>query len=223
MILATKPGGSGARFRPGLLIYLMLHMVMLHGSEYATGAAGWTAQAATGAGRIYHREVQDSLVPLVMIATSFNSDPAAVHAIVTDYDRFAGFIPHVLESRVLRREGSHQWVFHHLHFPGPVADRVYVFRSTDSGSAAEPGYRVEWQLSDRRFPGVDTSVGIRPQRFSGFWELRPAAQGTATEARYAVHSDPGGYIPAWLVVRMTDRYVQQVVEAVRERLRGKGP
>ena len=40
----------------------------------------------------------------------------------------------------------------------------------------------------------------------------------STEAHYAVHSDPGGIVPGWLVTGMTERYIQQVVEAVRHRL-----
>lgn len=223
MCSASRPAGSAVRFRSMLFVGLCFHLGMTQVDAGATDAPGWVPVAVTRAGRIYHRDVQASPVPMIMIATTFKAPPGRVHAVVTDYDRFAEFIPNVLESRVLTRERSHQWVFHHLHFPGPVADRVYVFMSTDSPGSEQSGYRVEWHLSERQFPGVDVSAGIRPQRFSGFWELRPAADGAATEARYAVHSDPGGYIPAWLVARMTDRYVEQVIEAVAERLRGEGP
>jgi ribosome-associated toxin RatA of RatAB toxin-antitoxin module len=187
---------------------------------HATDTPGWVPVAVTRAGSIYHRDFQDSAVPMIMIATTFAAEPARVHAVVTDYDRFAEFVPNVLESRVLARRGADQWVFHHLRFAGPVADRAYVIRSSDVRRSADTGYRVEWRLSRRQFPGVDVSAGIRPRRLSGFWELRPAAHGAATEACYAVHSDPGGFIPAWLVARMSDRYVQQVIEAVGQRLRG---
>ncbi len=216
---AKNPHPGATPGRCMLLIWLLLHSGMSGAEALAGDAAGWLAVATTGSGRIYHRDVEGSSLPMVMIATAFEAAPARVHAVVTGYDGFAEFIPNVLESRVLLQEGSHQWVFHHLRFPGPVADRVYVFRSTDSRPAQQSGYRVEWQLSERRFPDIDAAAGIRPRRFSGFWELQPAAHGTVTEARYAVHSDPGGSIPAWLVARMTDRYVQQVIEAVAERLR----
>jgi len=219
MICVQKHIRNIACCRTIVLICLLLQIGTTAADETLAGEAdGWVAVAMTGNGQIYHRAVEGSPVPMVMMATTFRADAARVQALVSDYDHFAEFIPNVQESRVLMRDGSQQWVFHHLHFPGPVADRVYVFRSTASGGSAEPGYRVEWQLSDRLFPGIDTAAGIRPRQFSGFWELRPAAHGTVTEARYAVHSDPGGLIPAWLVARMTDRYVQQVIGAVRERL-----
>jgi len=211
---------NAARWWCILLLGLFCHAGMTCGEA---ASPGWVPVAVTSAGRIYHRDVEDSPLPMIMIATTFAAQPARVHAVVTDYDRFADFIPNVLESRVLARRGSDQWVFHHLRFAGPVADRVYVIRSSENQGTPESGYRIEWRLSQRRFATVDASAGVRPRRFSGFWELRPAADGAATEARYAVHSDPGGFIPAWLVARMTHRYVQQVIEAVRDRLLGEGP
>ena len=115
---------------------------------------------------------------------------------------------------------SRQWVFHHLHFGGPAADRVYVIESSDVASRPpEQHYRVEWKLSDRHFPVLDRAAGVRPDAFSGFWDLRPLDGGTATQAVYDVHSDPGGMIPGWLVTAMTDRYIQHVITALRRRLR----
>ena len=138
---------------------------------------------------------------------------------VTDYEIFEEFIPNVVDSRVLEINGERQWVFHHLHFNGPVTDRSYVLESTDSNSRPqEDYYRVEWQLSSRYFPTVDLTTGIRPDAFAGFREIYPAHGQALTKARYAVHSDPGGFIPGWLVASITDRYVQDVVTAIRHRL-----
>ena len=139
-----------------------------------------------------------SAIPQVMIATRFAAPADAVYAVVTDYAHFAEFIPDVAESRIIREADGVQWVFHRLHFAGPVADRVYVMRSVGSVGAA--AYRVEWSLSPEAPPAG--AQGISPRQFSGFWELRPTTDGKATEARYAVHSDPGGRIPAWLVTRI---------------------
>lgn len=184
-----------------------------------TGDAPWQAVEDSRQGQIYHRAVAGSSLPEAMIVAHFAAPPARVHALVTDYGHFAEFIPNVAESRVLLQTGGRQWVFHHLHFAGPVADRAYVIESTDIASRPqEHYYRVDWTLSSREFPGIEGNTGIRPRAFYGFWDLRPLENGLATEARYAVRSDPGGFIPDWLVVKMTDRYIQQVIAAVAQRL-----
>jgi len=189
------------------------------GTATETGNAPWQAVDDSRRGQIYHRAVTGSSLPEAMIVARFAAPPARVHALVTDYGHFAEFIPDVAESRVLLQTGDRQWVFHHLHFAGPVADRAYVIESTDAASRPqEHYYRVDWALSSRDFPGIDNITWIRPRAFSGFWDLRPVENGLATEARYAVRSDPGGFIPDWLVVKMTDRYIQQVIAAVAQRL-----
>ena len=189
------------------------------GTSAETADASWQAVGGGRQGQIYHRAVTGSSLPEAMIVARFAAPPARVHALVTDYGHFAEFIPDVAESRVLSQSGDRQWVFHHLHFAGPVADRAYVIESTDAASRPqEHYYRVDWALSSRDFPGINYTTWIRPRAFSGFWDLRPVENGLATEARYAVRSDPGGFIPDWLVVKMTDRYIQQVIAAVAQRL-----
>ena len=203
-------------------VLLLCGVVWLLAGDIQAGQGEWQLVKETRAGDLYHREMRDSSIPWTMITATFTASPERVHAIVTDYDHFSEFIPNVAESRVVQDTGNEQWVYHHLHFPAPVADRSYVIVSTDRGSRPQDGhYRVEWVLSDEIFPGVDLSAGVRPLAFAGFWELQPGRDAGSTEARYAVHSDPGGLVPGWLVSIMTDRYAVQVVQAIRERLAGE--
>jgi hypothetical protein len=221
----TQPVGLGVVVASICLMLAVpgLPVAATFGSVIETAHAPWQAVADTPQGQIYHRDVAGSSLPETMIVTRLDAPPARVHALVTDYGHFAEFIPNVAESRVLLQAGGRQWVFHHLHFAGPVADRAYVIESTDAASRPQENYyRVEWELSDRDFPGSEGQTGVSPHTFSGFWDLRPVERGRATEARYAVHSDPGGLIPDWLVVKMTDRYIQQVMVAVRRRLANTG-
>jgi hypothetical protein len=201
------------------VVLLLFGTVLSLASGIQGGQDEWQLVKKTRAGHLYHRESSDSSIPWTMIAARFSASPERVHAMVTDYNHFSEFIPNVAESRVVQDAGSEQWVYHHLNFPVPVADRSYIIVSTDRDSRPGDGhYRVEWVLSDEIFPGVDLSAGVRPQAFAGFWEIQPGRDADSTEARYAVHSDPGGLVPGWLVSTMTDRYAIQVVQAIRARL-----
>lgn len=184
------------------------------------GCLQWLPVRQSDAGTLYQRCREDSDLPEVMIRTRFLAPPGRVFAEVTDYDRFAEFIPNVRVSRVLDTQGDGiRWVYHELHFPAPVADRVYVIRSQERASRPAGGYyRVDWALAGREFPVLQDAAGVQPVAFSGFWELAPADGGRTTDARYSVHSDPGGLVPDWLVTRMTGRYVEQVIAAIHRRL-----
>ncbi|HUT40389.1 MAG TPA: SRPBCC family protein [Gammaproteobacteria bacterium] len=201
---------------------LLVLLVLATSTGFAIAAADcrqWRQIREMAEGTVFHRCRPGSPVDEVMIETQFLAAPERLYALVNDYDTFAGFIPDVAESRVLEAVGTVQWVFHRLHFPGPVADRTYVMQSRGDVTGTPPAaWRVEWALSDRDFPQVDLSAGVRPDSLSGFWEIAAAGHPKVTKARYAVHSDPGGHVPVWLVMRLTDRYVQQVVAAIRRRI-----
>ncbi len=205
-------------------LLLVVLMPLWPGVEATAAGAGdclqWQPVRESAAGVLLHRCRKGSDLPEVMIRTRFQAPPGRVHAVVTDYDRFAEFIPNVGVSRVLEEQADGtRWVYHHLRFPAPVADRVYVIRSRDRASRRSGGYyRVDWELAERAFAVLQDAAGVRPAAFSGFWELAPADGGGATDARYSVYSDPGGLVPDWLVARMTGRYVEQVVAAIRQRL-----
>jgi hypothetical protein len=200
------------------LLALLAAGVIAGNTPSAEDCRSWRKVREGAAGTLYQRCLDDSPIDQVMISARFRAPPGRLFALVTDYEAFEEFIPNVIDSRVLKVSGNRQWVYHRLRFPGPVADRAYVMRSTATADAAHPGaFRVEWELADRDFPQSGLPDGLRPERFSGFWDIGVAADGS-TLARYAVHSNPGGWLPAWLVETMTVRYVQQVIAAVRKRL-----
>ena len=205
-------------------LLLVVLMTLWSGAEVMAADAGdcrqWQPVRESAAGILFHRCRQESGLPEVMIRTGFQAPPERVHEVVTDYDRFAQFIPNVRVSRVLDEQADGtSWVYHHLRFPVPVKDRAYVIRSRDRVNWPSGGYyRVDWELAGRVFPALQETAAVQPAAFSGFWELAPADGGRATDARYSVYSDPGGLVPDWLVARMTGRYVEQVVSAIRQRL-----
>ncbi len=203
-------------------ISMLLLPVLAAGADAAVAASScrqWHPVRETGEGTIFHRCRPGTSVDEVMIETEFRTAPERLFRLVNDYSAFVDFIPDVAESRVLETAGTVQWVFHRLHFTGPVADRTYILQSRSEVTGAPPvAWHVEWALSDRAFPQVDLSAGVQPDSLSGFWEITASEHPAVTKARYAVYSDPGGHVPVWLVTRMTDRYVQQVVTAIRRRL-----
>ena len=199
-------------------LLLVFAGILSTGPAYADACDAWRETGRSDAGVIYQCQT-DTRIPWIMIKTDFSVHPAELFEVINNYNDFEAFVPNVAESRVLESSGDQQWVFHRLRFPFLFADMNYVIRSTYSGSNPEGGYyRVEWQLDGRHFPGLDLTPGKVPDAFAGFWDIRPGNGGSGTVANYAVYSDPGGLSPAWLVTRMTERYVQQLIIAIRKHL-----
>lgn len=180
--------------------------------------AGWQAVSERDGLRLYNRAVPGAIVPAALARVRIEVPPARLFAVITDYDRFAEFVPYVTSSRVLRHEAGLRRVSQHLRFPGPVADRHYVIESRDSvTSPPRERWRVEWRLVAESDSPASGETGITPAAFTGYWELTPVAGGMATDAIYSLHFDPGGALPAWLVTFAMNRYLPKVIDAVRAR------
>ena len=178
----------------------------------------WHETGRSDAGVMYRCQA-GTRIPWFMIKTTFSVRPSELFEVINNYDEFEAFVPNVADSRILESNGDQQWVFHHLRFPALFTDLNYVIRSTCSGSHPESAYyRVEWQLDGRHFPGLDLTQGKVPEALAGFWDIRPGDGDSPTEAHYGVYSDPGGLAPAWLVTRVTERYVRQLIRAIRRHL-----
>jgi len=158
-----------------------------------------------------------------MARTVFGAPPQRVHAVISDYDHFEDFIPYILESKTLGRREGIRWVYQRLRFPGPISDRRYIIRVEDLLDQARDGYyRVQWRLAANGIYPIPNGSGVIPTIMSGFWDLRPAVDGTETDAAYVVHLDPGGMLPAWLMSVAADSYLSKVMAAIRDRVH-QGP
>ena len=167
--------------------------------------------------RVYNRPWPSSPIPEALARAIIRVPPERLYAVITDYDHFAGFVPYVTSSRILRQQGATCYVHQHLHFPGPLADRHYTIASNALSRPRENIFRVEWHLVPENGKTTSREEGIVPSAFDGFWELTPDESGMTTEAVYSIHFDPGGALPSWLVTMAMNRYLSRVVEAVRAR------
>jgi ribosome-associated toxin RatA of RatAB toxin-antitoxin module len=183
--------------------------------------AGWYPVSERGGLRLYNRAVPGAAVPAALAHVRIEVPPARLFSVITNYDRFAEFVPYVAHSQVVYREDGLRRVSQHLRFPGPLADRHYVMESRDSVTTSpQERWRVEWRLVPETNQSAPDEAGIIPAAFTGYWELAPVSGGAATDAIYSLHFDPGGALPAWLVTFAMNRYLPQVIDAVRARAIG---
>lgn len=209
----------------------MIVATVLAAATASTGAAqpdfvwrpeeekGWVAVRKIDDVVIYRRRVEGSRFPALLAHAHFDAPARAVFDVISDYDRFGEFIPSVVESRILRRQGACLWVYQRLRLSAWAAERAYVIRvSDDLRRIADGLIDVSWRLDEQASASLPRDGAVRPRRFSGSWHLvgRPGA--ASTEASYTIHVDPGGRLPAWLLGRKGERYVLRVMKAVRGRL-----
>lgn len=126
---------------------------------------------------------------------SFPASPERVRALLLDYERHAGRVPRLRESRVVRREPGSMLVYQRLDLP-VVSDRDFVLRVRHGTQGPDLWLTYEAEPGDAGVPEVDGVVRVRLH--SGSWQLRPLRDGQATFARYQTRIDVAGSMPKWM-------------------------
>jgi len=182
-------------------------------------APEWKTVRRVGEIEISRRPVSGSSIPAVRGRTHFPAPVADVFHVISDYDRFAGFIPHVSESRVVEQNGRATLVYQRLGFPVPVADRHYIIHVVNDLHALPMRViDISWELDRVRSLALSTKDALVPVAFSGSWHLEAPAGQAGCDAIYTIHVDPAGALPNGLFVRVAERYVAEVMRAILRRV-----
>ena len=184
---------------------------------------GWTLVRRVDDVDLYRRPVQNSAIPALLGHTRLHASIGSVFRVISDYDHFADFIPLVSESRVLERTARTSWVYQRLGLPLLVADRHYIIKVDDNWhDPATAAIAVDWQLDASRSRSLPSADALLPAAFKGSWRLAALPAQSWCDAVYSIHVEPGGAVPDWLFARVSERYVVQVIDAVRKRLAEAG-
>jgi hypothetical protein len=207
----------------GLACFLILSGMLPMGAGALEGLPvdGWTFTRRMGDVDIYRRSINGSEFPALRAHARIKASAKAVYAVISDYDHFRDFIPSVVDSHILEQQRSTSWVYQRLGFPLMVADRHYVIKVTDNLDQAGEGLiNVTWHLDREQSRSLPSGSAVLPDAFSGSWRLAELEEGRASDATYSIHVEPGGMLPAWLFSRASERYVFQIIQAVRRKLGG---
>lgn len=90
------------------------------------------------------KELKDEVFPQVTIAQVIPHSPKQNMDVFTDFEHHKDFIPGLLRSKIVHKEGNITDVDFKLHMPAPVSDSEYVTRHTLTNEGNN--YYLEWNL-----------------------------------------------------------------------------
>jgi ribosome-associated toxin RatA of RatAB toxin-antitoxin module len=186
----------------------------------AGGDGGWRRAGERDGIVVEQRPVAGS--PFLEVRASGRSPlpPPAVLETVWNHREYVQFVPYLKRLDVLR-EGP-DWLLVYEQVSMPLAsDRDYTIRL--QRTAAPDTGRLE--VTFRSAPGEgppESAPHVRVAGIEGSWVIEPEPGG-GTRAAYAVHNDPGGAIPAWLVNRLQVTVTAEFVRAMLARAEARRP
>ena len=143
---------------------------------------------------------------------------AAIHAVITDVESYASFMPYTVECRVLKREGNSIIAYQRISAP-LTSDRDYTVRMRSSSSASEGGttYFCQWEAENALGPPEKHGV-VRVKLCDGSWFLEPIGPNT-TRATYTLYTDSGGALPTFIKNTGSQIGIRKLFAAIRKQVR----
>lgn len=177
--------------------------------------SGWTEAYRSGELVIFTKDVEKGR-RIVAIA-EVDARPEVVFNVVNDFDHYPEFMPYVIESRILSRNGDSEVVAYNRIAPPFVAERDYPlkFRMTRGTSANGGVFRSEWTASPEAEPEVKGVVRIRLN--DGSWVAEPISGGKRTRLTYTLLTNPGGLIPDFVANMSNTVAIPKLFKAVMKR------
>ena len=155
------------------------------------------------------REVPGSDRPEARATGVVDAPPAAVWRIIEDCARYAGRLPAVEKSELVRRKGNHFFCRTTIGLPFPMDD---LWSVTDAVHVVGP---PRWSRTWTHVEGT-----YRTNR--GGWTLTPfGPDGKRTLVEYRVHAVPDVSIPGFVQNFAQERSLPGVIEAVRKAVRAR--
>ena len=138
--------------------------------------------------------------------------PDRVWTVLTDFETWPKFMPHITRTRITRRNGSKMWVHQNYRvvFVGMEHTTIYDL---------DPRFgQLSWALDPTQKHDIKFSEGR--------WELLPTPGGGQTVIRYAAAMDAGRSVPKVVETTLKRRSLKNLIVNLRrevDRRYGNGP
>jgi ribosome-associated toxin RatA of RatAB toxin-antitoxin module len=139
-------------------------------------------------------------VPNACQTVEVNVPPERFWAVVTDFQNYPDFLPHVRGTRVERRDGSGWQVEFELNFIRPIRYTLLL-----EGTAP---HTLTWSLVSGLF-----------RSNQGSWQLEPLSDGMRTLATYTIDLQIGVFLPGSLINTLV-RQLPEMLQAFKDRAEG---
>jgi uncharacterized protein YndB with AHSA1/START domain len=130
--------------------------------------------------------------------------PERVWEVLTDFESWPRFMPHLISTQITRRDGRRQWVEQRFRILlSPMRHTTVYELDPRSG-------RLSWELDLEQAHDIASSRGT--------WQLAPADEGRSTLLHYASSVDSGREVPAFVERMLVERSLDDLFASLRSEL-----
>lgn len=146
--------------------------------------------------------VKGSDAPKVVARAVINQPPKKVWAVVSDCAQYKTRMPHIADSKLVKKEGNKVTCQVTVAMPFPFSNLTAVTEAVHEES--DKGMSRRWRL-------VSGDYNFN----EGSWEVKPLDEaGTKSLVTYTVHADPKTAVPQWIRESAQKKALPEMIERV---------
>jgi len=179
--------------------------------------AKWELKKDKNDVKVYVREAVDSPFKELKMSYTVEASMNSIMALLQDIEAIPDWVYKCTEAYVVKEISQEEEYYYNLvDFPWPLSDRDFVVKSKLTRDTINNTMRSESWVANDMIPEKEGVVRIKDLHL--WWEFTPKENGIV-HIDYYLKSDPGGYLPAWIVNMAADQGPMQTVKRFRKALK----
>ena len=192
-------------------------LLMLAHITSVSAQESWKLQKDRDGIQVYSAQVPDSKIRAIKVLANYNASAEEIADIVMDINTATEWVSHLKSVNMIKRVSQNDYYYYaEVSMPWPVSNRDFVAHLTrtenlQTGVIIIDGPAVADMAPEKK--GI-----VRINNSVGKWVITPS-ENNQVRVEYALHVDPAGSLPSWLVNMFSGETPMQIFQNLRKELK----
>jgi hypothetical protein len=176
---------------------ILTTLMMIAGIISASAQDDWKLQKDKDGIKVYSAQYPNSKIRAIKVVATFDGTPGQVADLVMDINTASEWVSHLKSSYLVKRISENELYYYaEVNLPWPVANRDFVAHLTRTENLQTKTITIDGPAVAGFVP--EQKGIVRINNSVGTWIITPI-ENNQVKVEYALHVDPAGEIPSWLV------------------------
>jgi ribosome-associated toxin RatA of RatAB toxin-antitoxin module len=177
----------------------------------------WKLQKDKDGIKVYSAEVPDSKIRAIKVVAAYDASAEEIADIVMDINTAGEWVSHLKSTYLIKRVSQNELYYYaEVTLPWPASNRDFVAHLTRSENMQTRAITIDGPAVAGFIP--DKKGIVRINNSVGKWIITPV-DNNQVRVEYALHVDPAGSLPSWLVNMFSGETPMQIFENLRQELK----
>jgi len=198
-------------------ILFIMTLMMIINVISVSAQEDWNLQKSKDGIQVFSAEVPDSKIRAIKVVATYNASPEEIADVVMDINTASEWVSHLKSSYLIKRVSQNELYYYaEVNLPWPASNRDFVAHLTRTENMQSRTITIDGPAVAGLVP--EKKGIVRINNSVGKWIITPL-DNNQVRVEYALHVDPAGSLPSWLVNMFSGETPMQIFENLRQELK----